>query len=150
VQGVSLERIDPNSATNEVSNWHSAAWSCGFATPGYQNSQFMNAAIGEQLVTISPHTFSPDNDGVDDVAAFTFHLPGDGFTASIYIFNVSGILVRRLINNKTLATSGSLFWDGTNDDGMLVPIGIYIIYCSAFDEKGTKKQCKITCTVVSK
>jgi flagellar hook assembly protein FlgD len=60
------------------------------------------------------------------------------------------MLVRKLIANKTLATSGTIFWDGTNDAGSIVPIGIYIVQCKAFDLKGDKQECKITCTVVSK
>jgi len=150
VEEVSLERIQPNIATNQESNWHSAAWSVGFATPDQQNSQYLDSQTSEKLLTISPNVISPDNDGIDDVAAFTFNLPSEGYTATISIFNQNGILVRKLVSNKTVATSGTIYWDGTDDSGSIVPIGIYIIQCSAFDLKGDTKQCKITCTVVSK
>jgi hypothetical protein len=40
VSGVSLERINFERETQNASNWKSAAESYGFATPGYQNSQF--------------------------------------------------------------------------------------------------------------
>jgi len=150
MEGVSLERIQPNVATNQISNWHSAAWSAGFATPGQQNSQYIDSQTSEKLLTISPNVISPDNDGIDDIAAFIFNLPNEGYTASISIFNQNGMLVRKLISNKTVATSGTIYWDGTDDSDTIVPIGIYIIQCSAFDLNGDKKQSKTTCTVVSK
>jgi hypothetical protein len=150
VEGVSLERIQPDVSTNQLSNWHSAAWSSGFATPGYQNSQYMNSQSGDELLTVMPRVISPNNDGVDDVAACIFNLPDDGFSASILLFNQNGVMVRKLVSNKTLATSGTIFWDGTDDNGMLLPIGIYIILCSAHDMKGNKKEYKTTCTIVSK
>ena len=150
VEGVSLERIQPDVSTNQLSNWHSAAWSSGFATPGYQNSQYMDSQSGGELLTVSPRVISPNNDGVDDVAACIFNLPDDGFSASIVLFNQNGVMVRKLVSNKTLATSGTFYWDGTDDNGMLLPIGIYIILCSAHDLKGNKKDYKTICTIVSK
>jgi hypothetical protein len=38
-EGVSLERINSETATYIPANWHSAAETAGFGTPGYQNSQ---------------------------------------------------------------------------------------------------------------
>lgn len=150
VEGVSLERIQPDIATNQITNWHSAAWSNGFATPGYRNSQYLDSQSGEKLLTISPKVISPDNDGVDDVASFSFNLPDEGYSATISLFNQNGMLVRTLISNKSVATSGTIYWDGTDNNASIVPIGIYIIYCSASNSKGDKKQYKTTCTVVSK
>ncbi|RYY00036.1 MAG: hypothetical protein EOO35_00760 [Cyanobacteriota bacterium] len=37
--GVSLEKADYNIPSAQYSNWHSAAASEGYATPGYANSQ---------------------------------------------------------------------------------------------------------------
>ena len=149
-EGVSLERINPNIPANQNSNWHSAAWSCGFATPGKENSQYLDSQSGEKLLTISPSTISPNNDGIDDIAALSFENSEEGFTSTILIFNQNGIPVRKLVANKTMATAGNVFWDGLDDSGNVVPIGLYIIYCSTYNLKGTKKECKTTCIVASK
>lgn len=149
-EGVSLERINPNIPANQSSNWHSAAWSCGFATPGKENSQYIESQSGEKLLTVSPSTISPNNDGIDDVAALSFENSEEGFTSTILIFNQNGIPVRKLVSNKTMATASTVFWDGLDDNGNVVPIGLYIIYCSTYNLKGTKKECKTTCIVASK
>ena len=39
-EGVSLERIDFNAASQSAENWHSAATNVGYGTPGYKNSQY--------------------------------------------------------------------------------------------------------------
>jgi hypothetical protein len=39
-EGVSLERIDPASPSQNPANWHSASTDAGYGTPGYVNSQF--------------------------------------------------------------------------------------------------------------
>jgi hypothetical protein len=74
-EGVALERIDYNAATQQQDNWHSAATSAGYGTPTYKNSQYkLNDAV-KGTVIITPEIMSPDNDGVDDFAtvSYTFH-----------------------------------------------------------------------------
>jgi hypothetical protein len=141
-KGVSLERIDYNRLSNDVTNWHSASEQVGFATPGYENSQYLIANNDGGEVTTSPETFSPDNDGVDDVLNISYVFSEPGMVANIVIYDAKGRLSRNLIKNELLGTSGTFSWDGINENNEKARIGIYIIYFEAFDVEGNVKSFK--------
>ena len=142
--GVSLERIDYNRPTSDVTNWHSAAEDVGFATPGYENSQYLKTNNDGGAITIDPLTFSPDNDGVDDVVNITYNFPDPGYVASFIIYDAKGRLVKNLVRNELLGTSGTYSWDGIKENNEKANIGIYIIFVEAFDLKGDVKSFKRT------
>jgi hypothetical protein len=58
-----LERLDILLETQNTNNWKSAAEHAGFATPGYQNSQYIAITESDEF-TIIPKVISPDNDGL--------------------------------------------------------------------------------------
>lgn len=142
--GVSLERIDYNRPSNDETNWHSAAEGVGFATPGFENSQYMKTNTDGGEIVVSPLTFSPNNDGVDDVVNISYTFPSGGFVASIIIYDAKGRLVRNLIQNELLGISGTFSWDGINENNEKARIGIYIIFVEAFDLEGNVKSFKKT------
>ncbi|MCB9175306.1 MAG: lamin tail domain-containing protein [Flavobacteriales bacterium] len=146
VKGVSLERIDYNRLSSDKTNWHSAAEDVGFATPGYENSQFQKAEINDEI-TISPETFSPDNDGIDDVVNISYQFAEGGYVANIVIYDSKGRLTKNLLLNELLGTSGTFSWDGINENNEKSAIGIYIIYIEIFNLKGEVKKFKKTCVL---
>ncbi|HRP61526.1 MAG TPA: hypothetical protein PK833_14735, partial [Vicingus sp.] len=105
-KGVSLERIDYNRPSNDNTNWHSPAEDVGFATPGYENSQFQKVEITDGI-SISPETFSPDNDGVDDVLNISYQFAEAGYVANIVIYDAKGRLIKNLLLNELLGTKGT-------------------------------------------
>ena len=135
VKGVSLERLDFNRASTDETNWHSAAESVGFATPGYENSQLAFALPGGFL-SVTPEVFSPDNDGFDDNCLIGYTLPREGFTGNVTIYDDLGRRVNRLVVNSLLGTSGSFSWDGFDEQRLKAGIGIYIVYFEAFHPDG--------------
>ncbi|MBX2958964.1 MAG: lamin tail domain-containing protein [Flavobacteriales bacterium] len=143
VKGVSLERIDYNRPSNDNTNWHSAAEDVGFATPGYENSQFQKVEITEGI-SISPETFSPDNDGVDDVLNISYQFAEAGYVANIVIYDAKGRLIKNLLLNELLGTKGTFSWDGINENNEKAAIGIYVIYFEAFKLNGETKKFKKT------
>jgi flagellar hook assembly protein FlgD len=145
--GVSLERIHFNRPSQERSNWHSAASTVGFATPAYKNSQFKETVQITENITISPEAFSPDNDGYNDFLNIYYRFEEPGWTANIRIFDAGGRPVRDLIRNELLATEGVLQWNGFNDDGKKVRLGIYIIFIELFSPDGEVKKYKKSCVV---
>jgi len=149
-EGISLERIDYNSLTQNKNNWTSAASTAGFGTPGYQNSQFK---IDKQLlgmITIVPKTFSPDNDGFDDLATIQYQMTAPGYVGNITIFDANGRSVRYLAKNATLASQGNFRWDGLDDKLQKLPIGIYIVFTEIFNLLGKTKKFKNVVTLARK
>ncbi len=144
VEGVSLERINPNKSTQDKTNWHSASELSGFATPAYQNSQYSDFLYLEDPFTISPEIFSPDNDGRDDVLQINYKFTFAGLIANVLIYDSKGRLVKNLIRNELMGTKGTFIWDGINDANTKAIIGIYIIYIEVFDIKGNVQHYKKT------
>ncbi|HJW17560.1 MAG TPA: lamin tail domain-containing protein, partial [Flavisolibacter sp.] len=102
VEGVALERIDPSGSSVDAGNWHSAASTAGYGTPGYRNSQYGSNESGGATIEVSPKIFSPDNDGLDDIATIKYLVEERGYVANITLFNSNGMPVRFLARNQTL------------------------------------------------
>jgi hypothetical protein len=149
-EGVSLERISPSGLSEDKSNWHSAAGSCGYATPGYINSQNLEPGPSEDIVIIEPAIFSPDNDGKNDVLLICIHLGGPGYVANVSVFSSTGRLVKQLTRNELLATEGFFSWDGITDQNTRADTGIYIIRIDLFAPEGIVKHFKKTAVLGSK
>jgi len=143
-EGVALERIDQNAATQQESNWHSAATSVGYGTPTYKNSQYRSDQDLKGEITVMPEIVSPDNDGMDDVATVDYVFPSPGYVANITIFDANGRVVRYLQRNALCGIKGNYRWDGLGEKSQKLPVGIYIFYTEVFNLEGKKKQFKNT------
>ena len=135
-QGVSLERIDWNMPTHEPSTWQSAASIVNHATPGYENSQNASSVLSQATLTVEPKVFAPDNTGDRDYTRIHYTFAQPGGVANVTIFDAQGQAVKKLANNLTLAATGHLVWDGTDDERQRVNVGYYIIYFEIFDTEG--------------
>lgn len=149
-EGVSLERMDPSAEVNNPQNWHSAASTAGWATPGYRNSQYKQAGIADALFTITPATISPDNDGLDDMATIQYQMESAGFVANITIYDASGRPVRMLVRNALLGLNGFWRWDGLDENGQKLQAGPYIFLIDLFNSEGKKKRVKEMVVVAGK
>ena len=149
--GVSLERLDPLGPSPSPGNWHSAAASVGFATPGYQNSQFRQAPnLVDEIISIPNKTFSPDGDGFEDILQIFYTVDKPGFVLNLRIFDAHGRLVRNLLRNELLAASGIFKWDGVNDEGAKARSGIYILWIELFHPDGQVERVKKTCVLAGR
>lgn len=149
-KGVSLERIDFNRTTQDLTNWHSAAANVGYATPAYKNSQYSDAAITDNEIEVTPQIFSPDEDGIADVVNINYNFTSPGYIGNITIYDSKGRLVKHLVRSQLLAMKGTYSWDGISDNSEKVRIGIYVVFAEVFDLTGTVKQYKKTCVVGGK
>jgi len=148
-KGVSLERIDFNRASNDKTNWNSASEHVGFATPAYQNSQYLQANGGSGFSMVNP-LFSPDNDGYNDVLTIHYALNENGKIGNIYIFDHKGRPTKHLMRNQLLTQEGAISWNGMNEDHEKAAIGIYLVYIELFDLSGKLNRYKLICTLAGK
>ncbi|MEC3881875.1 lamin tail domain-containing protein [Parapedobacter sp. 10938] len=137
-RGVSLERQHFSLPTHAPENFRSAAVAAGGATPGYQNSQDVGTG-GEDRVFLASKTFSPDNDGYEDRLEINYRMPGAGFMANIDIYTDQGRLAKRLVRNQSMATHGTIYWDGLSDANARLPIGMYVAVIEVYNANGVRK-----------
>jgi hypothetical protein len=134
--GVSLERIDPNGLSSSSFNWHSAAESIGFASPGRKNSQYLPALTNGNF-NLSSDLISPDNDGYQDVVQLNYQMSETGMLGKVTIYDDRGRLIRTICSNELLGTEGTLSWDGLTDNFVKSSIGVYVLFFEAFSTNGS-------------
>lgn len=142
--GVSLERISPEGASDSKDNWHSAAETVGFSTPGKINSQHVSQNVSSISLILEPELFTPDNDGRDDALFIRYNPEKPGSMMTIIIFDVKGLPVRKLVSNVMLATENTFTWDGTTDNHTKATAGIYVVYAEIYNSSGEVKHFKKT------
>ena len=133
--GVSLERINPNSESNTPNNWHSAAESYGFASPGIKNSQYV-PIVNNGSLSLTNEVISPDNDGFEDVLIVNYKMSESGLLGNAKIYDDRGRPIKTIFQNELLGTENSFYWDGLKDDGTKTSIGTYILIFEAFSTNG--------------
>jgi hypothetical protein len=149
-EGISLERISPDQPAADPENWHSAAGTAGYATPGYQNSQQYRPPESDDFVSVTPEIFSPDNDGYEDVTAIRVREPEPGFSVRIMVWNSAGRLVRVLADHVYSGSDSQFFWDGMDDQNQKCPWGLYIIFVEILHPEGSVKRAKKPVAVVTR
>lgn len=133
--GKSLERISPDGPSSNANNWHTAAESIGFGTPGGENSQYY-PAITNGTFSYTSETISPDNDGFEDVLQINYEMEGPDYVGTFTIYDDRGRLIATVTDAELLGTSGTLSWQGVTDEGVKASIGAYIGVFEAFDING--------------
>ncbi len=147
-QGVSLERISPETETDNPDNWHSASADYGYATPTAINSQYTDfQKSGSNNFSIEDELFTPNSDGYSDNLIINYSFEKPGTVATITIYSAKGLPVKELANNRLLGTEGFIVWDGTDNEGKLAKPGIYIILAKTYNSSGETGKSKMTCVI---
>jgi hypothetical protein len=126
--GFSEERIDPEKP-DIPSNWKRSCTVHG--TPGYENSIFSSSMPEKVKLSINPNPFSPDQDGIDDIAKITYSLPWNRAIVSLKIFDTLGRRIKTLQSASPSGAYHTLYWDGTTTNNTWAPVGMYIIFLEA-------------------
>ena len=77
---------------------------------------------------VEPRTFTPNGDGVNDRVNFDFNLLQltNEAPLTVSVFDLSGRLLRVVHDRGQKSGRLNFSWDGRDDDGQLVPPGIYL------------------------
>lgn len=141
-EGVALERIHPDSETQNNAHWKSAAASAGFGTPGYRNSQFTEQDATDDLLMVQPDIISPDQDGFHDYCLISCHFPEGDNRVTISIFDGNGYKIKTIANNMFCGTEAQFSWDGMAEKGYKAPPGIYVVLMEYWNIAGKTKRIK--------
>lgn len=128
----SLERISLSSGNQANTNWSSSVSGYG-ATPGKVNSVFTENISTELKLSISPNPFSPDSDGFEDFTIISYNLPNPVGRVRLRIYDSTGRQVREIFNNQLTGSSGDVIFDGLDESGRPLRIGMYIVLFEAID-----------------
>ena len=146
-EGIALERIDPDGPSGDDSNWHSAASSAGFGTPGRPNSQYHPLGGATDLLHLPDRAFSPDGDGHTDFLIIQYRAPEPNSTYSLRIFDERGRPVHTLARNELAGNAGTLRWDGRTDEGRRAALGIYLLIMEWATASGRSFRLKDYCVL---
>ncbi|WNJ19173.1 hypothetical protein [Pontibacter sp. G13] len=146
-EGVALERISVSIPSSHTDNWHSAASTHHFGTPGYENSQQFRQPVIRQKLTVAPKIFTPDGDGVDDWVSISLADASHGHWARVRIFDLGGRVIRRISEGDLLGPDGITYlWNGRDDRGRLVTMGPYVVLWEAMNvHTGGRRQYRGMC-----
>lgn len=146
--GVSLERLRPDSPTQDANNWHSAAAAVGFGTPTVQNTQFMETPELSNDFQLIETQISPDGDGFQDVLLLDYELERAGYIANIRLFDSAGRLLEELVQSELLMAKGTFKWDGNLTNGEGVRPGIYILHVDYFEPNGDRRTAQFAFSLI--
>ncbi len=115
----SVERIDPALPSSDPDNWWGSVDTSG-ATPGRVNSTAVDYSKTLEVL-VSPNPF------VRGQPVEIFYSVPQQTTLTARIYDVNGREIKTLLDNRP-AASGTIEWDGTDDDGQALQPGVYVLF----------------------
>lgn len=144
IKGFSQERVSSEKISSDPDNWWRSVDPKG-STPCKVNSIQNSYYTVDLKLDINPNPFSPDGDGFEDQTTISYTIPFKS-ELTLKIYDVRGRLVRTLVD-KAPQVSGEIIWDGKDDDGNIIKVGICILYLKT---SGSSNLSKKTTIVVAK
>lgn len=127
-RGLSLERISLTAPAANARNWTSSVHPEG-GTPGFPNSVGPPPAEAPVArVAADPSPFAPEVDQATRIQ-YTLSFPPDW--VQVRIFDAQGRPVRTVEETVLSGPEGEVLWNGRNDQGRVVRMGIYVVLFEA-------------------
>ena len=145
------ERKFLSEATQDFSNWTKANPTLK-GTPGKANSDNFNKTIAEKIsgkLTPAFKVFAPkETDPALASVNLGYSFDKVDMIMNIYIFNNAGTMVKHLAKQEVVSTlTGQTNWDGTDEDGNILPTGVYTLVLEAFDDAGNVTQDRVAVAI---
>ena len=140
--GVALEKIDTSQSGLLSHVWASSAESNNYATPGCVNT-YSTPSEDKAIFSLSSPYFG---NNFNPRANINYSFAKSNYQLSIYVMDRKGITVKQVANNSIVSQEGSYFWDGTNESGEVVAVGIYFIKALATHPDGEVESKVLECT----
>jgi hypothetical protein len=144
IEDNSLERINPHLPTENADNWDSSVSTLG-GTPGKKNSLYVEHIIPDVELTVTPNPLSYRE---KKSVLIEYNLPEPISKINIRIFDMKGRMVRWLTDQQWVGSQGTIIWDCKNENGYVVPIGIYIVHMEGGGKQSGKIYEKTTTMVI--
>lgn len=148
-KGISAEKVNPSYTSSNPANWLPATAQTGYGTPGKKNSQFRENSLTAEKgkFTLQEDFITPNQDGQNDYATINYSFDDGGYIINIKVYSSSGREVAYPVKRETLASYGSIIWDGKDNEGNYLKPGIYILLIEAHNEKGDSVKQKIAIAI---
>ena len=146
-EGRSLERKRISQENNFAENWSSATDDVGKASPTYKNSQSVKESQQKAAeFWLTKDVLLPTRNSNDGQLELNYHIEDDVNLVTVSIFTISGKIVSKIIDRRSVRNTGMMVWD-LSVDGKIIPMGLYILHVESYTEKGTRKSYKIPFTI---
>jgi hypothetical protein len=145
-EGVSLERVEGD-LTKET--WLSASAGEGGQTPGCPNSQQWNYTLSEIQFQCTPEYFSPNQDGYQDIIAFSYQGEQAGVETQLRILSQEGYEMKTISSGEWQGLQAQWTWDGTDNTQVLCPPGLYFALLEVWTGQSSRAHKTIKSFVLS-
>jgi hypothetical protein len=134
-KGISLERASFLLAANTNDNLKSCiapdSSTCGKANSVLETS--VKPDTTSSKIHLSPNPFSPNGTDGKNQCSIKYTLPNKQFKATCKIYNLNGVTIRTLSSSEVFNSELNLIWDGTNESGFRMPVGVYPVILEITD-----------------
>jgi hypothetical protein len=130
-KNISLEKIRPNLNSGESTNWKTSTSPNG-STMLASNS-YNNNTNSDNNISIVPNPFSPTS-STKPYVLIEYKLPFDNALLDCDIYYPNGTMAVSLAQSKFVSNSGTLSWNGRDENNIVLPIGPYVVMIEATDQ----------------
>ncbi|MDR6237945.1 lamin tail domain-containing protein [Aureibacter tunicatorum] len=137
VEGFSLERRSfDDSLASDV--WKMSSESSGGATPGKENSVYIDAVDSDLQFYLSSNVLIPESEEYSELEIYMdFHEP---FVGKVEVLDAYGRLVHEIHSNMSFGVKSVLSWNGYGNKGRSLKEGLYILRLERDLGQGNKEE----------
>ena len=107
----------------------------------------VDTTLRQPFVWTDMKSFSPDENGYNDLFLVHYVMPSSGYTALMRIYTADGLLIAE--TSQQAGENGDLVWNGKRSNGALAQCGVYVACCEFYNTvTGSRYEKKLTVALV--